>query len=62
MKNLIILAAAGFIFGGVLTAVIFKATNLNFNPAQTEPSITENQDSTSVTTSNISVSIDGQEI
>lgn len=62
MKNLIILAAAGFIFGGVLTAVIFKATNLNFNPAKTEPSITENQDSTSVTTSNISVSIDGQEI
>ncbi len=66
MKGSIILALSGFIFGGVLTLVCFRAANVQFNPAESSTTpVTSEQAPTSEgagASSDISVSIDGEEI
>lgn len=67
MKGSIILALSGFIFGGVLTLVCFRAANVQFNPAEssTTTPVTSEQAPTSESagaSSDISVSIDGEEL
>lgn len=65
MKGSIILALSGFIFGGVLTLVCFRAANVQFNPAESSTPVTSEQAPTSEgagASSDISVSIDGEEI
>ncbi len=58
MKNTAILFAAGLIFGAAVGAVSFKAAKVNFNPAPTEQKVTSEQKPET----NLSISIDGEEI
>ncbi len=57
MKNTAILFAAGLIFGAAVGAVSFKAAKVNFN-APTEQKVTSEEKPES----NLSISIDGEEI
>lgn len=57
MKNTAILFAAGLIFGAAVGAVSFKAAKVNFN-APTEQKVTSEQKPET----NLSISIDGEEI
>lgn len=56
MKNTAILFSAGLIFGAAVGAVSFKAAKVNFN-APTEQKVTSEKPET-----NLSISIDGEEI
>lgn len=64
MKGSIILALSGFIFGGVLTLVCFRAANVQFNPAESSTPVTSEQAPTSegVKIRKLSTTTDGDDV